>query len=523
MLIRKLEVEGHDYSKERSAYLYEGNRSRLTLANECQQIFIDLLTTGQASDEPQTGHQKRLVEACGIFKKHVEARFAEKGIDYLRELFAAITSKLVFTTYPIEEECEIGMTFELMNSRGEPLSTLELLKNYFMHWVSRNLADTPDQGSGLTAQLNQRWKTTYANVGDCDGNEDQVLRVAWILMCSPTPKHWNGYRGFKDDAYFPLRGFEKNGNAKKSQIHRKIQVFADLLATNSKHYLAILDPNESRSFSTEESSWLGRIGRTGNIANILPLMVSARMKCEADQNLHGDYIELLKSLERYAYRVYIFEGKRSNAGRPNFFRKAYDLHNDQCRISEITESVDALTHYYAPEDAFREQVRKPFKWYNFRRLLKYTLFEYEAHRLEQLKYRRAPQLKWSDLSDTTIEHVLPQTPAEGSQWLQDWNQDEIETWLHDIGNLSLTLDNSCYSNFHFERKKGAAGKVKCYAGSPLIQERDLAAFDAWTADSVKNRHESLTEWVVQRWGISKSLTMLIAEALAEDEEEPAEL
>ena len=308
-----------------------------------------------------------------------------------------------------------------------------------------------------------------------------------------------------------------------SEIHRKIQVFADLLATCSKHYLAILNANDSRSFSTEEASWLDRIGRTGNIANFLPLMVSARMKCEAHETLHDDYIGLLKSLERYAYRVFIFEGKRSNAGRSNFFRKAYDLHYDQCGISEITKSVDALTHYYAPEDAFREQVGKPFKWYNFRRLLKYTLYEYEVRRLEKLSYRRAPQLKWADFSDTTIEHVFPQTPDIESQWLKDWNQDEIETWLHDIGNLSLTLDNSCYSNFDFERKKGSAGQDKCYAGSPLIQERDLAAFSTWTAESARNRHDTLTKWVIERWGIAQSLAALIAEVPTEDEEEPADM
>jgi len=58
------------------------------------------------------------------------------GVAYLKELFLAVTQRLHFTFYKIEDECEIGMTFELMNSRGKGLSVLELLKNYLMHWVS---------------------------------------------------------------------------------------------------------------------------------------------------------------------------------------------------------------------------------------------------------------------------------------------------------------------------------------------------------------------------------------------------
>ena len=54
-------------------------------------------------------------------------------------LFDAIIRKLNFSFYSIEVESEIGMTFELMNSRGKDLSALELLKNYLMHWIYRNV------------------------------------------------------------------------------------------------------------------------------------------------------------------------------------------------------------------------------------------------------------------------------------------------------------------------------------------------------------------------------------------------
>jgi len=37
------------------------------------------------------------------------------------------------------------MTFELMNSRGKDLSSMELLKNYLMYWVYRNIPDISEK------------------------------------------------------------------------------------------------------------------------------------------------------------------------------------------------------------------------------------------------------------------------------------------------------------------------------------------------------------------------------------------
>src|SRR5207249_4121136 len=135
-----------------------------------------------------------------------------------------------------EEEHEIGMTFELMNSRGKGLSVLELLKNYLMHWVSRNETD-PAERSTLTRLINKNWKDTYTNLGACTGNEDQCLRIAWTLYCSPSPANWIGYDGFKGDDYIPLRTF----TAKRTKADTKafIARFADGLAEISSHYASI--------------------------------------------------------------------------------------------------------------------------------------------------------------------------------------------------------------------------------------------------------------------------------------------
>ncbi len=158
VIIRTLLSKGEsDYERDISDFLYSGAICKLALNNDTGDVFYDLLKTGRANTAAQSPHEKRIIAACTRFQEHIDQQLAKRGGDgvaYLKELYHAVTQKLHFTFYAIEEECEIGMTFELMNSRGKGLSVLELLKNYLMHWVSRNETDVPER-STLTTLINK--------------------------------------------------------------------------------------------------------------------------------------------------------------------------------------------------------------------------------------------------------------------------------------------------------------------------------------------------------------------------------
>ena len=113
------------------------------------------------------------------------------------------------------------MTFELMNSRGKSLSTLEQVKNYLMYWVSRNESNEAEREE-ITKMINKNWKEIYTNIGKSGGNEDQCLRVAWTIFCNYTPKNWKGYDGFKEKEYIPIRDFSV---VPKDQTKNFIKIF----------------------------------------------------------------------------------------------------------------------------------------------------------------------------------------------------------------------------------------------------------------------------------------------------------
>ena len=484
-----------DYEDEKADYLYKGATTRLRLNNDTQDIFYDLISQGRSNTAPQSQHQQRLIDAHGFFTQHLNEIPETDKETRLKKLYHAVTSKLVFTYYPIEEECEIGMTFELMNSRGKDLSTLELLKNYFMHWVYRNLQKIPAESESLTELINKRWKATYLNIGSVDGDEDQALRVAWILMCSPTPKNWKGYQGFKEPAYFPIRKFE-NAKTTREEVQSKMGQFIDLLANISSHYAAIKRPAQESELCESETKWLQKLNNGGNLANFLPLLIAARSGCAEGKIQQVTYLDLIRTLETFLYRVFLFEGKRSNAGKSRLYGMANELYLDPSKLGDFIDELQGLINYYSSSESFIEQLDKPDAWYHWGRLLKYTLYEYE---LKLLKDRTSPKLTWSEICESTLEHILPQTPEKDSIWLKEWQPDEIESYQHDIGNMCLTFDNSRYLNFEYERKKGEAGAGYCYANSDIHQEREIASYGTWTAQTVQDRREKLVEWIKERW------------------------
>jgi len=289
------------------------------------------------------------------------------------------------------------------------------------------------------------------------------------------------------------------------------------LALVSIHYSRIVNPTATGCVSAEEFLWLTKIHHTGNIANFLPLITAARIKVEEGKADVASYCSLLMALECYAYRVFLFEGKRSNAGKSSFHRWADDIFTGRHGLSDVTSWIYGLIEEYNSESGFVTWISRPDNWYAHRGLLRYTLFEYELHLLETDGKGKGPALSWSDLmNDSTIEHILPQNPDAGSEWVVKWTPDEMKMHLHDLGNLVLTQNNSNYLNSDFQRKRGVAGKSPSYIHSDIRQERDVSGYSDWTAKESGLRRDKIVHWIKGRW---KSRNPVSTELPADQEDE----
>lgn len=106
-----------------------------------------------------------------------------------------------------------------------------------------------------------------------------------------------------------------------------------------------------------------------------------------------------------------------------------------------------------------------------------------------------------DPSLLTIEHVLPQTVNEGSEWATLWPDFESrKSWIHRIANLvPLTQKrNSKAQNFDFATKKTAYFGGKRGVSSYALTTQVLNT-EKWTQSVVAQRQEELLEVLIDRW------------------------
>ena len=100
----------------------------------------------------------------------------------------------------------------------------------------------------------------------------------------------------------------------------------------------------------------------------------------------------------------------------------------------------------------------------------------------------------------TIEHVLPQTPKEDSEWTRLWTEEQRKTWIHKIGNLVplARRKNSEAQNYEFEEKK-----VKYFTGrngtSAYALTTQVLQYSEWTPDVVEKRQEELLVVFKKNW------------------------
>lgn len=123
-------------------------------------------------------------------------------------------------------------------------------------------------------------------------------------------------------------------------------------------------------------------------------------------------------------------------------------------------------------------------------------------RLESLVNDGSKKQTFTHLS---LEHVLPQTPPDGSDWLQ-WFPDEGERdgWTHRLANL-VPLDrnkNSSASNYDFAKKKDAYFKGKKDNESPFTLTQKVRSESEWTPTLLAKRQQYLVGKFKEHWNLA---------------------
>lgn len=478
---------------------------KLTLNSDSDHYFRTVILSEEPGPEgPQISSELRLAEARDLFGVYLSTQRDQLGLAYtqwLTDLYLKVATRLMVTLYEVDSEAEVGMIFELMNNRGKPLSELEKVKNYLLYAGS-----TVPGPHGLAATVNEAWSEMLrqlmsAGLTSAD-NENELLRAHWLTWYDPRPRIFDGSRSIKE--YFDLRRYR----GESDRLLVDLTSYAEGLRQAALCVCDARAPERADAFQAYPEPLRSKVKlssakltRVNVVAPFLPLLIGMRMR---DANDLPGYLAIVDLCEKFAMRVYRFGGRRTDAGQKELIPLGYQLRRGDIGFDEAFTGLLVAISTYAPWGPFKDQLEAEQDWYEWAGL-KYFLYEYE----ESLAKARGavPRVGWEEVRRReradTIEHVLPQQPID-NYWLDRFSSDDRRRYTHDLGNLTLTKDNSSYGRKPFPEKKGSPGLgTRCYSESPFFMERELAVLTDWTPDAIATRRGKLVQWAMERWGLGE--------------------
>jgi hypothetical protein len=105
-----------------------------------------------------------------------------------------------------------------------------------------------------------------------------------------------------------------------------------------------------------------------------------------------------------------------------------------------------------------------------------------------------------DFSSITIEHILPQNPADGSEWKRLFFPQQHKKYLHCVGNLVLLSrrKNSEAQNFDFQKKKQKYFTSKTGV-SPFALTTQVLTEQEWTSETIEKWQQERIAKLKEVW------------------------
>lgn len=453
-------LEGFSIRKLRNYYLLNpeeaGEKHYKLILSQTDKASLIALLDGQPKPKE---HSIRLEANFEFFKNRV----AEIK-DELPALCKGLAKLVIVDISLNRDQDNPQLIFESLNSTGLELSQADLIRNFIL--------------MGLEPQLQTKLYEHYWRPMEVDfGQEgyathfDGFMRHYLTVKTGDIPNVREVYEAFKQHARAP-----EVAKAGVEALVADIRAFAG-------HYCAMALGSEPDAELKAAFHDLREL----KVDVAFPFLLELYADYAAQRLAKSELLHATRWIESYVFR-------RAVGGIPtNSMNKTFATFNRAMKKDRYLESVAAhfllLPSYrrFPADDEFQRELQIK-DLYNFRSR-SYWLRRLENHDRKE----RVP------VDEYTIEHILPQNENLSAQWKADlgpeWERIQ-RTWLHTLGNLTLTGYNPELSDRPFAEKRDMKGGFK---ESPLRMNEGLGSLESWDENAIKVRAARLAGRAVGVW------------------------
>jgi hypothetical protein len=450
---------------ERRAYVYQKasadkglkERYRLLLRESDRPFFLKYVQElGATENLPDTtklaGSQQRIAENAKYYRSQLEV--IPEGRRNALIAFLIQHCYLVIVAVPSGEAAR--RIFTVLNARGLDLTPTDILK-----------AELLERAEMATeAALANRWE----QVEQALGRDRMVELFGHIRMIyerdKPRLALEDGFRKF-------VPPFSEKADTFISNVLEPMADSFLLLAESTK---------VQKYFGTEAAKAVRSLQRIDNKDWVPPVLLRV---WKSKQNDSSAIAKFLIDLERLAYFLFV-----SRAG----------VNERIFRFADVMDEFDPRPDREAPAAGLSLSVGEQHR---FATILSGPL--YQISRVCKPVLQRLDEALSSGGASydelVSIEHVLPQTVDEGSEWAALFpDEQERSVWTHRLANLVFLTRriNTRASNWDFERKKKEYF-ASSDGSSPFVITQGVLQTGKWTPEHLRGRQKQLLEKLCEVW------------------------
>lgn len=466
LLLSAIRARANDQlARQLSGLIYEsGNdvlgttdRFRLRLRDRDKDFFEKYVQRGDGFNQLlnlkdlKSDSQKRLRDNAELFA----TKLANMSQDELKNLARFIATRCYLVVVATPDLDSAYRIFSVLNTRGLDLSATDILK-------ARIIGKIVDEKKEYT----DKWEDLEEELGR-DAFNDLFGHVRMV------------YRKAKPQGTL-LAEFESHVVATMTPQ----ELIKDVLQPMAEAYEKLLDAQYSQDEEVKKINshmyWLRRLEFRDWVPPALAFLASPSKSLDVVTKFFAD-------LERLAYGMLV-----TRAGS-----------NERIdRFSKLTGAIQSKANLDAETSVLQLTPGEQYKAYA---ALSGPFYETLSARARATILLRLDALLSGggasyEYDRVTVEHVLPQTPASDSAWLQSFpNTESRLKAVHCLGNLALLTrnKNSAASNYEFGKKKiayFAKGGI-----SPFQLTTQVLTYSDWTEEIVNLRQAQLLSSLEEHW------------------------
>ena len=423
----------------------------------------DTLTALVGKHPQPDNHSLRVSENYAAFQKWIKS-----DVVNLPTLCKGLAKLVVVDIALNRDQDNPQLIFESMNSTGKELSQADLIRNFILMGLEPALQ---------TRLYEQFWRPIEMDFGqEAYGTHfDGFMRHYLTVMSGEIPNTNAVYDAFKTHAR------ETRAGAVSDDSH--VEMLVSTIRDYSRYFCAMalgkeIDHELNRAFHDL---------RELKVDVAYPFLLELYRDYATQYLSKSDFVSAVRWVEAYVFR-------RAVCAIPtNSMNKTFATFSKALKKDRYLESIAAhfllLPSYrrFPSDDEYVRDIQTR-DLYNFRSR-SYWLRRFENHGRKEVV----------PVDEYTVEHILPQNENLNTAWQEslgaEWKRIQ-QTWLHTLGNLTLTGYNSEYSDRPFIVKRDMDGGFR---QSPLKVNQGLGQVHVWDESAINERAKRLAKLAVQVW------------------------